>query len=92
MYSNLNTLYPQTNAVFSPDERYIITGVGADTKGGRGKVLFLKRDSFGDEKAKEVKGMDVARTMETQTTPIKVCWHSKINQVSVEIFFYLALI
>ena len=42
--SGLATLYPGTNAIFSPDEKYIVTGSGATTKGGTGKLHFLKRE------------------------------------------------
>ncbi|KAH7908264.1 hypothetical protein BJ138DRAFT_1103658 [Hygrophoropsis aurantiaca] len=68
--SGLTTLYPATNAVFSPDEKYILTGVGASSKGGHGKLLFLSRD-----------GLEVTKELEMETTPVKVLWHSKINQI-----------
>ncbi|KAH7921257.1 hypothetical protein BV22DRAFT_1114517 [Leucogyrophana mollusca] len=68
--SGLTTLYPATNAVFSPDEKYILTGAGASAKGGRGKLTFLTRD-----------GLEAAKEVEMETTPVKVLWHSKINQI-----------
>ena len=68
--SNLATLYPTTNAIFSPDEKYILTGAGAAAKGGKGRLMFLEKDSL--ESVKE---------LEVDTTPVKVLWHSKINQV-----------
>lgn len=68
--SDLPTLYPNTNAVFSPDEKTIITGSGARSKGGRGQLMFLDRD-----------GLDVVKALEVDATPVKVFWHSKINQV-----------
>jgi hypothetical protein len=68
--SGLTTLYPHTNAMFSPDEKYIITGSGSASKGGKGQLLFLEREGFG-----------VAKSLEVNATPVKVFWHSKINQV-----------
>ncbi|KAG6832215.1 hypothetical protein H0H92_004180 [Tricholoma furcatifolium] len=68
--SDLTTLYPNTNAMFSPDEKYIITGSGATSKGGKGKLMFLERNN-----------LEVAKTLEVDSTPVKVFWHSKINQI-----------
>lgn len=64
------TLYPGTNAVFSPDEKHILTGTGASAKGGRGKLTLLGRES-----------LSVVREIDMDTTPVKVVWHSKINQI-----------
>lgn len=73
--SDLATLYPNTNAVFSPDDKYIITGAGASAKGGHGKLIFLDKN-----------GLDVVKTLEVDATPVKVFWHSKINQVRLPLF------
>jgi hypothetical protein len=69
-HEGLTSLYPQTNAIFSPDEKYVLTGSGATAKGRRGKLVFLKRDTF-----------EVVQEMEMESTVVKVVWHSKINQV-----------
>ncbi|KAL0950885.1 hypothetical protein HGRIS_007644 [Hohenbuehelia grisea] len=68
--SEVGTLYPNTNAMFSPDDKYVITGAAATSKGGKGKLLFLEKDS-----------LDVAKALEVDSTPVKVFWHSKINQI-----------
>ncbi|KAG6866800.1 hypothetical protein C0991_008736 [Blastosporella zonata] len=68
--SDLMTLYPNTNAIFSPDDKYIITGSGASSKGGKGRLMFLEKNS-----------LDVVKTLEVDSTPVKVFWHSKINQI-----------
>ena len=65
----ITTLYPTTNAVFSPDEKYIVTGAGAAIKGGKGKLIILRR---GD--------LEVVKEVEMDSTPVKVLWHPKINQ------------
>ena len=70
----LETLYPETNAIFSPDEKYVVTGCGASSKSGRGRLVFLKREGL-----EEVKAIDCAEG----ESVVRVAWHSKINQVSV---------
>ncbi|THH02476.1 hypothetical protein EW026_g392 [Hermanssonia centrifuga] len=69
-HSNLATLYPTTNAIFSPDDKYIITGAGATAKGEKGRLVFLSKD-----------GLESVKELEVETTPVKVLWHSKINQI-----------
>lgn len=70
--TGIATLYPTTNAVFSPNEKSIVTGAGATSKGGKGRLLFLRRED-----------LEVEREIETESTPVKVVWHPKINQVKV---------
>lgn len=81
--SNLSTPYPLTNAVFSADEKTILTSAGAETKGGRGRLIFLRRDAIGEEKVTEPKQLEIVHTLEMAANPVKVCWHSRINQVNV---------
>ncbi|KAF8845415.1 WD40 repeat-like protein [Paxillus ammoniavirescens] len=69
-HPGLTTLYPGTNALFSPDEKYVLTGVGATSKGGGGKLRFLNRTD-----------LSVAKELDMEATPVKVLWHSKINQI-----------
>ncbi|KAF8649900.1 hypothetical protein AX16_005659 [Volvariella volvacea WC 439] len=68
--SDITTLYPNSNAMFSPDDKYIITGNGATAKGGKGKLLFLDRTTLAD-----------VHTLEVEATPVRVYWHTKINQI-----------
>ncbi|KAF8446270.1 hypothetical protein L210DRAFT_3619972 [Boletus edulis BED1] len=70
MRSETTTLYPGTNAVFSPDEKYVVTGIGTTSKGGQGRLLFLNRTD-----------LSVVKEVEMESTPVKVIWHSKINQI-----------
>ncbi|CCM02207.1 uncharacterized protein FIBRA_04287 [Fibroporia radiculosa] len=69
-HGGLATLYPTTNAIFSPDDKFVVTGSGASSKGEKGRLVFLRKDNL--ESVKE---------LEVETTPVKVCWHSKINQI-----------
>ena len=71
----LTTLYPTTNAIFSPDDKYIVTRAGAALKGGKGRLMFMCKDNLESVKELEVD------TLEVDTMPVKVYWHSKINQV-----------
>ncbi|KAG7099448.1 hypothetical protein E1B28_001299 [Marasmius oreades] len=68
--TDMATLYPNTNAVFSPDERFIVTGAGSAAKGGKGRLIFLKKDS-----------LETTKELEVNSTPVRVVWHSKINQI-----------
>ncbi|OJT12578.1 WD repeat-containing protein 70 [Trametes pubescens] len=68
--TGLATLYPQTNAIFSPDNKYVVTGAGASSKGARGHLLFMQKDT-----------LETVKDLEVESTPVKVFWHSKINQV-----------
>jgi hypothetical protein len=64
-------LYPSTNAIFSPDNKHIVTGAGGSEKGGHGALLFLSRQN-----------LEVVRQLDVGATPVVVQWHPKINQVS----------
>lgn len=70
VHSGLGTLYPSTNAVFSPDDKYVLTGAGAAAKGGQGRLVILAKE-----------GLEEVKSLAVDTTPVKVAWHSKINQV-----------
>ncbi|KAF8527864.1 transcription factor [Hysterangium stoloniferum] len=69
-HTGLTTLYPQTNAIFSPDEKYVLTGCGATVKGQRGKLVFFARDTF-----------ETIQELDVESTVVKVVWHPKINQI-----------
>jgi len=68
--TGITTLYPTTNAVFSPNEKFIVTGAGSTVRGGKGQLLFLKRDD-----------LEIEKEVEMESTPVKVVWHPKINQI-----------
>lgn len=68
--SGARTLYPSTNAIFSPDNKHIVTGTGGSEKGGHGALLFLSRQN-----------LDVVKELDVGATPVVVQWHPKINQV-----------
>ena len=70
VHDGLTTLYPGTNAIFSPDDKYIVTGAGAREKGGHGRLMFLSKST-----------LEPVQELLVDSTPVKVVWHSKINQV-----------
>jgi WD repeat-containing protein 70 len=72
--SGLTNLYPGMNAIWSPDEKYVVVGSGTPPKNGKsagGKLCFLKRE-----------GLTVADEVEMTSCIVKVLWHTKINQVN----------
>ncbi|GJE85943.1 transcription factor, putative [Phanerochaete sordida] len=68
--SSLTTLYSSTNAIFSPDEKHILTGAGATSKGGKGRLMFLEKNT-----------LEPVKELLVDTTPVRVAWHPKINQI-----------
>lgn len=68
--SEVPALYPSTNAIFSPDNKYVVTGAGGTEKGGYGELLFMSREN-----------LDVVNQLDVGATPVVVQWHPKINQV-----------
>ncbi|VDB84497.1 unnamed protein product [Peniophora sp. CBMAI 1063] len=70
--ANVVSLYPTTNAIFSPDNRFVVAGAGAEVKGGKGRLLFLRREDLA-----------VEQELELEATPVVVQWHARINQLVV---------
>ncbi|KAH9043727.1 hypothetical protein EDB85DRAFT_2138423 [Lactarius pseudohatsudake] len=70
--SEVPTLYPSTNAIFSPDNKYVVTGAGGTEKGDYGGLLFMNREN-----------LEVVKQLDVGATPVVVQWHPKINQIVV---------
>ncbi|KAI0236779.1 hypothetical protein L0F63_001833 [Massospora cicadina] len=71
--NNLLNMNTETNVVFSPDEKLIVTGVGVKRGEGFGQLVFLERTS-----------LEVVRTINvTQASVVKVVWHAALNQIVV---------
>ena len=75
-HSGLTTLYPGTNAIFSPDDKYVVTGAGARQKGTSGRLMFLNKTT-----------LEPVKELQVDSTPVKVQWHSKINQVRCTVYY-----
>jgi hypothetical protein len=78
--SEVPTMYPSTNAIFSPDNKHVVTGVGGSEKGGHGALLFMRRDN-----------LEVVKQLDVGATPVVVHWHPKINQVRSSLAAVLGL-
>ncbi|KAF8707645.1 Transcription factor, partial [Rhizoctonia solani] len=76
--TDVPTLYPGTSAIFSPDEKYIVTGAAAIPGRQPGRLLFMPRHEASGEN-----GLKPARSviLGEKVSAVKVVWHSKINQV-----------
>lgn len=77
--TGLGTFYSDTNAVFSPDEKYVVTGISSRHKpengGGSseiGKLLVLNQTTF--EPVHEL-------PTPNNTSVIKSLWHPRLNQI-----------
>ncbi|KAK9900003.1 WD40 repeat-like protein [Cystobasidium minutum MCA 4210] len=70
--SNLTSLNPETNVIFSPDEKHILTGTAVDTKGKPGgRIVVMERDTLQIVKEYSVSTGSV----------IRLAWPSRINQI-----------
>ncbi|ORX88421.1 WD40 repeat-like protein [Basidiobolus meristosporus CBS 931.73] len=68
---DLTTYNAETNVIFSPDEKLVITGTGVKKNEGYGKVVMMDRNT-----------LEVVRTMSvSQSSVVRVLWHSRINQI-----------
>ncbi|KAI9320545.1 WD40-repeat-containing domain protein [Dichotomocladium elegans] len=71
---NLDSVSPETNVIFSPDERLIltdITGTSVPKGEGYGKLVMLDRET-----------LEVQRSMGvTQASVVRVLWNPRINQI-----------
>ncbi len=68
--SFLPNVYPETNIIFSPDEKYILTGIAVE-KGKKGEIVVLNREGLTEDR----------RIVVGEGNVVKVVWHSRINQV-----------
>ena len=68
---NLGNLYSETNVIFSPDDKYVVTGLPG-RKGEKGSIVFLNSGTLVEER----------RVAIAEGTVVRVLWHSRINQVN----------
>lgn len=80
----LINFFEETNVVFSPNDRYILTGTSVKKDEGAGKLCIFERDTLA-----KVQEVEVARS-----SVVRVQWHGRINQIatgtgdgSVQIFY-----
>lgn len=74
--SDLENRYSETNLIFSPDERSILTGLPPTKAGDKGSIVFLNGDDLKEER----------RVAIGEGAVVRVGWHSRINQVSLGVW------
>jgi len=65
--------FEQTDCLFSPDEKYIVTGTSARKKGESGLLMFYDKATFKPVRQLGMSGASV----------IRILWHKEINQIIV---------
>ncbi|EIW71757.1 hypothetical protein TREMEDRAFT_67947 [Tremella mesenterica DSM 1558] len=68
--SDLGNIYPDTNVIFSPDDRIVLTGTAAP-KGQKGSLVFLSGDDLAVQRKLPL----------GEGSVVRVLWHSRINQI-----------
>ncbi len=70
--SDLGNIYPETNLIFSPDDKSILTGTAVRKGSGeKGAIVFLDSADLTEQR----------RVPVAEGTVVRVLWHSRINQV-----------
>ncbi|KAJ1658695.1 hypothetical protein IWQ61_002103 [Dispira simplex] len=71
--SGLTLHHPETRVIFSPNDRYIVTGTGTSREQQQGgQLVFLKKDDL----------EEVDRYQEeSKASVVSILWHSRINQI-----------
>lgn len=70
---DLYNRFPMTNCMFSPNDKYIVTGTSTRSDNDSGKLVVLERDSL--EKVNELNVSD--------SSAVRTLWHPKLNQIFV---------
>lgn len=68
---SLDTFFPMTDCILSPDQRFAVTGTSAKKGEGAGKLLFYDTTSFDLKYEIEFPNCSV----------IRLLWHPKLNQI-----------
>lgn len=77
--SFLPNAYPETNIIFSPDDKTILTGLSVQKDSGiKGEIVVLNREGLTEKK----------RIPVSEGSVIKVAWHSRINQVCLSLHVF----
>lgn len=68
---NLCNRFSMTDCSFSPDDKFMLTGVSQESKDSCGKLLFLETETFNEVESIDTPSASVIRSI----------WHPKLNQV-----------
>ncbi|KAI8998158.1 transcription factor [Gaertneriomyces semiglobifer] len=69
--SGLMNFFEETNVIFSPNDRYILTGTSVKKNEGAGKICVFERDTLN-------KVQEIALG---NSSVVRVHWHAKLNQI-----------
>jgi WD40 repeat protein len=69
--NNLYNRFQMTNCMFSPNDKYIVTGTSTKSDNDYGKFIVLERESL--EKIHEINVVN--------SSVIRTLWHPKLNQI-----------
>lgn len=68
---NLPNFFAETDCIFSPNEKYIITGISVKKGADEGKLFFFDRYNLSLKQEMNV----------SKSSVVRILWHPKINQV-----------
>ncbi|KAJ8306239.1 hypothetical protein KUTeg_016784 [Tegillarca granosa] len=69
----LTSYFPVTDVLFSPDDQLVVTGISVKKNEGKGKLLFMDRESLASVREMEI----------SDTSVVRCIWHPKLNQIVV---------
>ncbi|CAG2227955.1 Gastrulation defective protein 1 homolog,WD repeat-containing protein 70 [Mytilus edulis] len=69
----LTNFFPVTDCIFSPDDRMVVTGLSIKKGQGKGKLLFMDRQTLDTVTEIEISDSSVVRCL----------WHPRLNQIVV---------
>eukprot|EP01080_Neovahlkampfia_damariscottae_P008653 gene8653-600_t len=72
-YKNLETLFSQTDCLFSPDEKYFLTGTSIKKNTGAGELVFVDKKTLKVAKKQKI----------SNGSAIRIKWHPITNQLFV---------
>lgn len=71
--SDLFNRFPMTNCMFSPNDKYVVTGTSTRSDSDKGKLVIMDRDTL--EKISEL--------TVSENSAVRTLWHPKMNQIFV---------
>ncbi|KAH3695028.1 WD repeat-containing protein 70-like [Dreissena polymorpha] len=69
----LPNFFPNTDVLFSPDDKLVVTGISVKKSESKGRLVFMERESLDTITELEVSDMSVVRCI----------WHPRLNQFVV---------
>eukprot|EP01027_Heterolobosea_sp_BB2_P016737 GEZU01023785.1.p1 GENE.GEZU01023785.1~~GEZU01023785.1.p1 ORF type:complete len:461 (+),score=97.33 GEZU01023785.1:441-1823(+) len=73
VFGDLLNFIPQTDCIFSPDDKFIVTGTNVKKNQGSGLLVFIEKKTM----------QKVAQIGVSEGSVVRLLWHPKINQIIV---------